>query len=73
VELAPAVRVNAIAPGTVLLPDNAPPEKRRWAEEKSLLKTIGSPLDVARLVEFLIECDFVTGAVYFVDGGRSLA
>lgn len=72
VELAPAVRVNAIAPGTVLLPDNAPPEKRRWAEEKSLLKTVGSPLDVSRLVEFLIESDFVTGAVYFVDGGRSL-
>ncbi len=72
VELAPAVRVNAIAPGTVLLPDDAPPEKRRWAEEKSLLKTVGSPLDVARLIEFLIECDFATGAVYFVDGGRSL-
>lgn len=72
VELAPAVRVNAIAPGTVLLPDNAPPEKRRWAEEKSLLKRVGSPADVARLVDFLIEDDFVTGGVYFVDGGRSL-
>jgi NAD(P)-dependent dehydrogenase (short-subunit alcohol dehydrogenase family) len=72
VELAPAVRVNAIAPGTILLPEDAPPEKRRWAEEKSLLKAIGSPLDVARLIEFLIECDFATGAVYFVDGGRSL-
>ncbi len=72
VELAPNVRVNAIAPGTVLLPENAPPEKRQWAEEKSLLKRIGSPLDVARTVEFLITNDFTTGAVYFVDGGRSL-
>ncbi|MEJ5201167.1 MAG: SDR family oxidoreductase [Anaerolineales bacterium] len=72
VELAPHVRVNAIAPGTVLLPDNAPPEKRRWAEEKSLLKRIGDPVDVAKVVEFLIQNDFTTGAVYFVDGGRSL-
>lgn len=72
VELAPAVRVNAIAPGTVLLPDNALPEKKTWAEEKSLLKRIGKPQDVARMAEFLIESDFITGAVYFVDGGRSL-
>lgn len=72
VELAPHVRVNAIAPGTVLLPDNATPEKRRWAEENSLLKRVGQPEDVARTVVFLAEMDFVTGAVYFVDGGRAL-
>ncbi|MGQ9849488.1 MAG: SDR family NAD(P)-dependent oxidoreductase [Aggregatilineaceae bacterium] len=72
VELAPAVRVNAIAPGTVLLPDDASPEKRQWAEEKSLLKRIGSPADVAQLAEFLITNDFVTGGVYFIDGGRAL-
>ncbi len=72
VELAPSVRVNAIAPGTVLLPENAPPEKRQWAEEKSLLKRVGDPMDVARMAAFLIENDFTTGAVYFVDGGRSL-
>ncbi|MBN1264934.1 MAG: SDR family oxidoreductase [Anaerolineales bacterium] len=71
-ELAPKVRVNAIAPGTVLLPDNHSPEKRKWAEGKSVLKRVGSPEDVARLMVFLIENDFTTGAVYFVDGGRSL-
>jgi NAD(P)-dependent dehydrogenase (short-subunit alcohol dehydrogenase family) len=71
-ELAPVVRVNAIAPGTVLLPDDAPPEKRAWAEGKSLLKRIGSPDDVARLAAFLIENEFLTGSVYFVDGGRAL-
>jgi len=71
-ELAPEIRVNAIAPGTVLLPENATEEKKRWAEEKSLLKRIGSPEDVARTAAFLIENDFITGAVYFVDGGRSL-
>lgn len=73
VELAPHVRVNAIAPGTVLLPDGAPPEKRQWAEDLSLLKRIGSPGDVAALATLLIENDFMTGGVYFVDGGRALA
>ncbi|MDJ0752748.1 MAG: SDR family oxidoreductase [Ardenticatenaceae bacterium] len=71
-ELAPHVRVNAIAPGTVLLPPNATAEKVRWAEEKSLLKRVGSPEDVARTVLFLAEMDFATGAVYFMDGGRAL-
>lgn len=72
VELAPDVRVAAIAPGTVLLPDNCTMEKRAWAVEKSLLKRVGCPEDVARMIEFLIEADFLTGSVYFVDGGRSL-
>jgi NAD(P)-dependent dehydrogenase (short-subunit alcohol dehydrogenase family) len=71
-ELAPHVRVNAIAPGTVLLPEGASEEKRRWATEKSLLKRIGQPEDVANTVVFLAETDFATGAVYFVDGGRAL-
>ena len=71
-ELAPHVRVNAIAPGTVLLPDNANAEKRRWSEENSLLKRVGKPEDVAKTVAFLIEMDFATGAVYFMDGGRAL-
>ncbi len=72
VELAPKIRVNAIAPGTVLLPEDAPPEKAAWAVEKSLLKRVGEPEDVARLIAFLIESEFTTGSVYFVDGGRSL-
>ncbi len=71
-ELAPHVRVNAIAPGTVLLPEGADEEKRRWAVENSLLKRVGTPQDVAKTVLFLVENDFVTGAVYFVDGGRAL-
>jgi NAD(P)-dependent dehydrogenase (short-subunit alcohol dehydrogenase family) len=71
-ELAPEIRVNAIAPGTVMLPENHTDEKRKWAEEKSLLKRVGSPEDVARTIDFLIENDFVTGSVYLVDGGRSL-
>ena len=71
-ELAPAIRVNAIAPGTILLPPNASKEKVDWAVEKSVLKKVGSPSDVAQLVTFLVENEFATGAVYFIDGGRSL-
>ncbi len=71
-ELAPTIRVNAIAPGTVLLPPNAPDSKRQWAKDNSLLKRVGSPEDVAKTVIFLIEMDFATGAVYFMDGGRAL-
>jgi len=71
-ELAPAIRVNAIAPGTVLLPPNPSEAKVEWAVENSLLKRIGTPLDVAKLAEFLIENDFATGSVYYIDGGRSL-
>ncbi|MFP4345376.1 MAG: SDR family NAD(P)-dependent oxidoreductase [Anaerolineales bacterium] len=72
VELAPRVRVNAVAPGTVLLPDECPPQKRQWAEERSLLGRVGCPEDVARTVAFLMESDFTTGSVYFIDGGRAL-
>lgn len=71
-ELAPHVRVNAIAPGTVLLPEGASEEKQKWAIEKSVLNRIGTPEDVAKTVLFLAEMDFVTGSVYFVDGGRAL-
>jgi 3-oxoacyl-[acyl-carrier protein] reductase/pteridine reductase len=71
-ELAPNIRVNAIAPGTVLLPPDPSPAKVEWAIENSLLKRVGSPEDVAKLMEFLIENEFATGAVYFIDGGRNL-
>jgi NAD(P)-dependent dehydrogenase (short-subunit alcohol dehydrogenase family) len=72
VELAPTVRVNAIAPGTVLLPDNCPPEVERWLTEKALLKRIGRPTDVARLAQLIIECDYFTGSILQVDGGMAL-
>jgi NAD(P)-dependent dehydrogenase (short-subunit alcohol dehydrogenase family) len=71
-ELAPHIRVNAIAPGTVLLPDGAPDSKRQWAEENSLLKRVGHPEDVARTVLYLVDSDFATGATYLIDGGRAL-
>ena len=75
-ELGPEVRVNGIAPGTILWPEND-----IWQDEvarqriinQTALKRIGEPDDIARAVEFLIaHAPYVTGQVIAVDGGRSV-
>lgn len=71
-ELAPHVRVKAIDPGTVLLPENASETKVQWAEQNPFLKRVGTPKAMAKTALFVTEMDFVTGAVYLVDGGRAL-
>ncbi len=70
--LAPAVRVNAIVPGPVLKPEGMPDE--RWAKlgERLPLQRTGSPEHVAQAVLALIQNDFVTGAIWNVDGGDAL-
>jgi len=70
--LAPAVQVNAIAPGTVLLPDDSAREEQARAVERVPLRRLGSIDDIARAVLYLIESDFVTGEVLAVDGGQRL-
>ena len=73
VELAPEVLVNAVAPGTVLLPESATAEEAERAARRNLLKRNGSPEDVAETVLFLCAGPtFLTGQVLAVDGGRSL-
>jgi pteridine reductase len=72
-ELAPHVRVNAVAPGPVLWPDDADLELREEIVSRTLLKRAGSPADVARAVlYFATEAPYVTGQILAVDGGRSL-
>ncbi len=74
IELAPEVRVNAVAPGPILWPDDSAFDSAERARivEHTLLKHAGSPLDVARTVRFLIDdASYVTGQVINVDGGRS--
>lgn len=71
-ELAPNVQVNAVAPGPVMLPDDWSEEDKRKNIDRTLLKREGSPMEVARAVEYLIESDFVTGEVLYVDGGQRL-
>jgi len=68
--LAPDVRVNAIAPGTVLLPDDW-----RRADEERLNRTTplgrqGSPEDVVAAMLYLVDAEYVTGETLIVDGGR---
>jgi len=70
---APEVRVNAVAPGPVLLPDDSSPEERRRAARSTALGRIGDPADVARAVLYLDRSPFVTGEVLRVDGGEHLA
>jgi pteridine reductase len=74
-ELAPEVRVNAIAPGPVLWPD-APMagERKEKIIERTPLRQHGSPDDIARAVLFFAsEAPFVTGQILAVDGGRSIS
>jgi len=68
--LAPRVRVNAVAPGAVLLPDDWDEASRNRIIETTPLRRLGSPDDVARAVVYLIEADYVTGDTLLVDGGR---
>jgi len=68
----PAVRVNCILPGPVMLPPDLPETERRQAIEATLVKREGKPENVAQAVLFLIDNDFVTGVCLPVDGGRSI-
>jgi pteridine reductase len=72
-ELAPDIRVNAVAPGTVLWPDGYPAPLRRKLARRIPLGRPGTPADVAAAVLYLAEASFVTGAVLPVDGGRHLS
>ena len=73
IELAPRVRVNAVAPGPVLPPEDYDEVQRQQALESTLLRRSGSPEAVAETVAFLATGpDWITGAVVPVDGGRSL-
>jgi len=71
-ELAPRVRVNAVAPGTVIFPDDWDDARRAAQLSRTPLQRAGSPVDVARAVRFLCEEDYVTGACLPVDGGAGL-
>jgi len=71
--LAPYVTVNAVAPGTVLLAEKYDEEEETRLIERTPLKRIGSPQDIANTVLFLLkDTDFITGEIIKIDGGRSL-
>jgi pteridine reductase len=73
-ELAPAVRVNGVAPGAIAWPEDGQFED---AERSRIVATtplgrVGSPEDIAHAVQFLAGASFITGQIVAVDGGRSL-
>jgi len=76
-DLGPEIRVNGVAPGTILWPDD-----ETWRDEVSrqriinqtALKRIGEPDDIAKAVQFLLaDAPYITGQILAVDGGRSLS
>jgi pteridine reductase len=75
VELGPQVRVNGIAPGPILWPEDGSFDAAAQAQvvSRTLLKRCGEPADIARTVVFLLaEAPFITGQIVAVDGGRSV-
>jgi len=70
--LAPQVRVNAIAPGPVLFPDDFPAAAREREIARTQLRRAGTPADIAAAVRYLATNDYVTGTLLPVDGGRLL-
>jgi pteridine reductase len=70
--LAPRIRVNAIAPGPVLLPEGWTQEQADKLIATTPLGRLGSPDDVAQAVLYLLSADYVTGETIIVDGGRHI-
>jgi pteridine reductase len=68
--LAPEVRVAAIAPGTVLLPEGWSDEGAEHLIATTPLRRNGNPKDVTDTVLFILDSDYLTGETIIVDGGR---
>ena len=68
--LAPAVRVNAVAPGVIILPEGWQQDVGERLRKTTPLKRLGSVNDVTGAVIYLLEADYVTGETIVVDGGR---
>ncbi len=71
-ELAPAVRVNAVAPGPVLPPSDYSPQQIERVANRTLLKRWGTPEDIAQAVMYFVTAPYVTGETLAVDGGERI-
>ena len=72
-ELGPEVRVNAVAPGAILWPENLGENEKEKIISRTFLKRQGAPDDIARAILYLIrDAGYMSGQVLTVDGGRSL-
>ncbi|MEO8194994.1 MAG: SDR family oxidoreductase [Gemmatimonadales bacterium] len=70
--LAPSIRVNAIAPGAVLLPDDWAESTGEHLADTTPLRRLGDPQDVVDAMLYLLRADYVTGETIIVDGGRHI-
>ncbi len=74
-ELAPEIRVNAVAPGAILWPeqDDMSAQQKQEIQAKVALQRTGCPEDIAKAIYFLInDAGYITGQIITVDGGRTL-
>ncbi|PCJ65826.1 MAG: short-chain dehydrogenase [Candidatus Hydrogenedentota bacterium] len=69
-EMAPNIRVNAIAPGLILPPEGHDTSYLEKLAHTNPLKTFGEPEDIGHAALFLLESPFITGQTIYVDGGR---
>lgn len=70
--LGPNIRVNAVAPGTVLPPEGYDGTAGDGTADRRITADLGTPDDVVRAIFYLLESNFVTGQTVIVDGGRML-
>lgn len=77
-ELGPGIRVNGVAPGAILWPQNEQPENannkaKQGIINRTALRRIGEPADIAGAVGYLaLDAPYITGQILAIDGGRSL-
>ena len=71
-DLAPSIRVNAVAPGPILWAEKNDPSYKDIVLAKTPLAKLGGAVAIADAVGYLAEADFVTGEVIHVDGGRQI-
>ena len=72
IELAPNIRVNAVAPGPILPPSNGEKEYLERKEENIPLKRWGNVSEILQSIDFLLKNKYLTGQCVFVDGGEHL-
>ena len=72
-ELGPEIRVNGVAPGAILWPENLDEVAKQRIVSRTFLKRQGEPKDISKTILYLIkDASYVTGQIIAVDGGRSL-
>ena len=70
-EMGPDIRVNGIAPGVILWPENSQNDAEESIIKQIPLAKCGSPADIANTVQFLVDSSYISGQIIAIDGGRT--